>query len=72
MIDVARMDLWAANGTGMLHRASVPAKLLFLLLVVSSAVVAERPAPLAAGYGLLLAPAAIAGPARGGMIILSF
>ncbi len=72
MIDVARMDFWAANGSGILHRASVPAKLFFLLLVVSSAVAADRPAPLAAGYGLLLLLAAAAGLPWRRMILLSF
>lgn len=71
MIDVARIDYWAANGTGSLHRASVPAKLLFLLLVVASAVTAVRPAPLAAGYGLLLALAAVNGLPWRRMIVLS-
>ena len=61
MIDVARIDHWAAHGTGMLHRASVPAKLLFLLAVVAAAVAAREPGPLAAGYLLLVVLAAASG-----------
>lgn len=58
MIDVARIDHWAASGSGPFHRASTPAKFLFLLFVVSSAVITRNPYPLMAGYGLLLAVAA--------------
>lgn len=54
MIDVARIDHWAAHGTGPFHRASVPAKLLFLACVVAAAVAARDPRPLAAGYAVLL------------------
>jgi cobalt/nickel transport system permease protein len=61
MIDVARIDHWAANGSSLLHRASVPAKLLFLLAVVSAAVAAREPLPLAAGYLLLIVLAAAGG-----------
>ncbi len=61
MIDVARIDHWAASGTGPLHRASTTAKVLFLLLVVAAAVTAQNAAPLLAGYGLLAAVAAAAG-----------
>jgi energy-coupling factor transporter transmembrane protein EcfT len=61
MIDVARIDHWAANGSGPLHRASVMAKLFFLLCVVGAAVAARDPRPLAAGYGLLIVVAAAAG-----------
>lgn len=61
MIDVARIDYWAASGTGFFHRASTPAKLLFLLLIVSSAIISRNPYPLMAGYGLLLVVAASSG-----------
>lgn len=61
MIDVARIDYWATTGTGTFHRASVPAKLLFLAFAVASAVAAKRPLPLAAGYGALLLIAALSG-----------
>lgn len=61
MIDVARIDYWATSGNGPLHRASVPAKLLFLALVVASAVIARKPASLAAGYAVLLVMAAASG-----------
>lgn len=60
-MDVARIDYWAASGTGIFHRASTPAKLLFLMFVVTSAVVSRNPYPLMAGYGLLLAVAALSG-----------
>ncbi len=60
-MDVARIDYWAASGTGLFHRASTPAKLLFLLFVVSSAVISRKPYPLIAGYGLLLVVAALSG-----------
>jgi energy-coupling factor transporter transmembrane protein EcfT len=61
VIDVARIDYWAASGTGFFHRASTPAKLLFLLLIVSSAIISRNPYPLMAGYGLLLVVAASSG-----------
>jgi cobalt/nickel transport system permease protein len=61
MIDVARVDHWASHGTSLLHRASVPAKLLFLLAVVAAAVAAREPLPLAAGCLLLFAVAAAGG-----------
>lgn len=61
MIDVARIDYWAANGDGPLHRSSVPAKLLFLCFVVAAAVMARRPLPIAAGYGVLLLTAVVTG-----------
>lgn len=61
VIDVARIDFWAANGSGPLHRASVLSKILFLLLVVAAAVTAKNPYPLAAGYALMLLVAAVAG-----------
>ena len=61
MIDVALIDYWAANGESPLHRASVPAKLLFLGMVVTAAVVARQPGPIAAGYGVLLLVSILAG-----------
>jgi len=61
MIDVARIDYWAANGSGPLHRASVSAKLVFLLLIVAAAVAARDPFPLAVGYLVLVVIAATAG-----------
>ncbi len=48
------IDHWAASGTGPLHRSSTLSKVFFLLLVVTSAVAARRPAPLIAGYILML------------------
>ncbi len=72
MIDVARIDHWAASGSGPLHRASTLSKILFLLLVVAAAVTARHPAPLAAGYLLLLAAAAAAGLPWLRMVALSF
>ena len=58
MIDVARIDHWAATGSGPFHRASVFSKILFLGLVVTAAVISKNPSPLAAGYALLLIAAA--------------
>ncbi len=61
MIDVARVDYWAANGSGPFHRASVLSKLLFLAFVVAAAVASRDPYPLAAGTGMLIVLAALAG-----------
>jgi energy-coupling factor transporter transmembrane protein EcfT len=61
VLDVARIDYWAANGSGPFHRASTPAKILFLLLVVSAAVVSRNPYPLFTGYGVLIVVAAASG-----------
>jgi energy-coupling factor transporter transmembrane protein EcfT len=61
MIDVARIDHWAAHGAGPLHRSSVLAKLFFLSCVVGAAVAARDPKPLAAGYALLVALAVFSG-----------
>lgn len=61
MIDVARIDYWAAGGSGLLHRASVPAKAVFLTLVVGSAVIAKNPLTLAAVYGTLVLVAFVTG-----------
>jgi cobalt/nickel transport system permease protein len=60
-MDVARIDYWAASGSGPFHRASTPAKFLFLLSVVSSAIVSRNPGSLVMGYGVLLAVAAASG-----------
>ena len=54
MIDVARIDYWAASGSGPLHRASALSKVIFVLLVVTASVVTRDPYPLAAGYAVLL------------------
>ena len=61
MIDVARIDYWAANGSSPFHRASVLSKLLFLLCVVTASVVTKDPVPLAAAYSLLIVLAAASG-----------
>lgn len=61
MIDVAKIDHWAASGSSPFHRASTIAKVIFLLLVVLSAVITGNPYPLMAGYGVLLAVAAASG-----------
>jgi energy-coupling factor transporter transmembrane protein EcfT len=61
MIDVARIDHWAANGTGPFHRASVMSKLLFLFCVVAAAVLSRDPAPLAAAIGMLIMLAILCG-----------
>jgi cobalt/nickel transport system permease protein len=60
MIDVARIDYWAASGSGVFHRASVLAKLIFVALVVAAAVLSRSVPALAAGYALMLAAAAAA------------
>ncbi len=59
MIDVARIDHWASNGTGPMHRASTLSKVVFLLFVVAAAVVARNPYPLMAGYLGILAVATV-------------
>lgn len=61
MIDVARIDHWAASGSGPLHRASPVAKVIFLLLVVSAAVISKNPYSLMVGYGVLVITAAVSG-----------
>ena len=55
MIDIARIDHWAANGASSFHRASVLSKFLFLLCVIAAAVVTKDPEPLAAVFALLYA-----------------
>ena len=61
VIDVAKIDHWAASGGSLFHRASTPAKMIFLFLVVLSAVITGNPYALLAGYGVLLAVAAATG-----------
>ncbi len=61
MIDAARIDHWAAHGTGPFHRATVTAKLLFLIAVVAASVLAGDPMPLAVVYGTLIVVAAASG-----------
>ncbi len=56
-MDVARIDYWAASGAGPFHRASTPAQLLFLLFVLSSAVISRNPYALMTAYGILLSVA---------------
>ncbi len=60
MIDVARIDHWAAIGSGPFHRASAFSKILFLLLVVAAAVMSKSPYPLALGCAVMLVAAAAA------------
>ena len=60
MIDVAKVDYWAASGTGPFQRASIIAKLGFLLLVLAAALAATNPYSLALGYLVLLLTAAAA------------
>ena len=61
MIHVARIDHWAASGTGLFHGSSPFSKAVFLVLVVAAAVTAKNPFSLAAAYFLMLAVAAVAG-----------
>ncbi len=61
MIDVARIDQWAARGKSPFHKASTGSKAGLLLLVVAAAVLSRTPYPLLTGYCLLLAVAAVTG-----------
>ncbi len=61
MIDVAKIDYWAASGSGPFHRASLPAKIGFLLLVLAAALSAKDFFSLAFGYGVIVLVAAGAG-----------
>jgi len=72
VIDVARIDHWAASGTGMLHRASPVAKVVFVLLVVSAAVVSKNPYALMTGYLVLIAVAVVAGLPWSRVVVLSW
>ncbi len=53
MIDVARIDYWAASGAGVLHRTTALSKIMFLLLVVAAAVTARSAYPLIIGYAII-------------------
>lgn len=65
MIDVARIDYWASSGSGVFHKASVPAKLCFVMMIVAAAVVSRSAAALGLGYAILLITASLAGlPAK--------
>jgi energy-coupling factor transporter transmembrane protein EcfT len=72
VIDVARIDHWAASGSGPLHRASPAAKVIFLLLVVSAAVLSRNPYALVAGYLILLVVAAASGLPWTRVLVLSW
>ncbi len=72
MIDVARIDYWAASGSGAFHRASVFGKLIFVALVVSAAVLSRHVLALAAGYAFLLVVAAAARLPFRRIAVLSF
>lgn len=72
MIDVARIDHWAASGSGPFHRASTFSKILFLLLVVGGAVIAKNPYPLMAGYAVILVAVAGSRLPWARMAVLSF
>lgn len=61
MIDVARIDYWATNGSGPFHRASTLSKVLFLIAVVAAVVVTRDPALLAVVYCVLIVVAAASG-----------
>lgn len=61
MIDVARIDHWAASGSGPLHRASPVSKAVYLVFVILAAVLSCNPYPLVMGYGVLIAVAAASG-----------
>ena len=60
MIDVAKIDYWAASGSGPFHRASILSKFVFLLLVLAAALSAKNFFPLALGYGVIVLVAAAA------------
>ena len=72
MIDVARIDHWAASGAGPLHEASTIAKIIFLLLVLSAAVLSRNPYALLTGYGVLLVVAAASGLPWSRVMVLSW
>jgi energy-coupling factor transporter transmembrane protein EcfT len=72
VIDVARIDHWAAIGSGPFHSASVFSKILFLLLVVAAAVMSKSPYPLALGYAVMLLAAASSRLPWTRMVMFSF
>jgi energy-coupling factor transporter transmembrane protein EcfT len=72
VIDVAMIDQWAASGSGMLHRASPISKIVFLLLVISAAVIAKNPYSLMVGYVMLIAVAASTGLPWSRVMVLSW
>lgn len=72
VIDVARIDQWAANGSGMLHRASPLAKIVFLILVITAAVITKNPYPLMVGYAVLIVVAAVTGLPWSRVMVLSW
>lgn len=72
MIDVAKIDHWAASGSGALHRSSPVAKVVFVLLVLSAAVVSKNPYALIAGYGALVIVAALSGLPWSRVMVLSW
>jgi len=61
VIDIARIDHWAANGVSRFHRASVLSKSLFLLCVIATAVATKDPEPLAVVCSGLVVLAALSG-----------
>ncbi len=60
LIDVAKIDYWAASGSSHFHKASVLSKVAFLLMVLAAALTAKSPYPLVCGYGVILFAAAAA------------
>jgi cobalt/nickel transport system permease protein len=60
LIDVARIDYWAASGSGPFQRASIVSKIIFLLLVLAAALMAKSPYSLGLGYLFLLSISAAA------------
>jgi cobalt/nickel transport system permease protein len=72
VIGVAKIDHWAASGNGHLHRSSPTAKVVFLLLVVTAAVLSRNPYPLIVGYGTLLVVAALSGLPWSRVMVLSW
>lgn len=69
MIDVARIDFWAASGSGAFHQASIPSKLIFTSCVVAAAVLSRSVQSLCAVYILLLV---VAGAARLPVLRITF
>jgi cobalt/nickel transport system permease protein len=61
MIDIARIDYWAANGASRFHRASVLSKFLFLFCVIAAVVVTRDAVLLAVACAVLVVLAALSG-----------